>query len=327
MKRFFKIMTILLILLLFSACQASSERDNDISKCFPSASFGTDPISSTAFESSGNLNCYDVPPVSYNSKEFILNGSESDADKASFFPLPDTLNGVERHQYIKELFLKNDVDSRIVYVNYLVDYSIKPDSKWLTYFKELISEQYPNSNTPVIIQESWTIEIEGTRLSLVTASNVVKESYMNESYAKPVDSNTGLFVDSIIYLYSEIFIDGVPMYSVRTSKILQISSAPLSSNNGLSFTRPGEYGEDDYGFFICNCFQNDSALSIVSCYTNIHVYNEILGVYFYFPKLYYADIDNDLIPEIGIEYTGPSSLYSSFELFTLIDNRLEKIDY
>ena len=260
-----------------------------------------------------------------NSSNVAFFNSDKKADEVDIATMLDNLNGIEQYQLLLELFNNKDGFSEISYINYVNNSSVMPDPTWVRYFQGVIDEQYPDSTTPVVIQESWTIEQGGKHVSLVTASNVVKESYMDESYEKTVACDLSTLFNPIIYLYSEIFIDGLPTYSVISSKMLLISTDPLSSENGFSFIKPSDYGETDYGFFIGNCFQNIN-LDAISCYTNINAYNELIGIYFYFPKLYYADINNDQIIEIGILHTGPSSLYYGFELFALIDGHLDSIN-
>lgn len=214
-------------------------------------------------------------------------------------------------------------NTKVKYVNYLLDDSEIPEENWIDYF----SEQLCNYDSPVMIKEAYTYKANDITYEFVVASNVVdipglSPSEIHENFFKVYTSDNCPYTpetlksdNSIIYRCECLFINGVPAEKLK----LNIIKGPYK--NSLDFS-PDSF---DNGFVMpFYAYEYNDYNEITKCPV---FFNNIYEQYSMFelrgsPLVFFGNLLDDKLKMVCYHDDG-LSITRKYEIFELTSSGLE----
>ena len=215
----------------------------------------------------------------------------------------------------------NPVKAKIRYVNYIAQPNAKPRQEWIDHFDKVLTEEYGQTDSPVIISEAWITWWNGVEYAAVNATNCIgfTEEYMAEYENSELKGSLPYGTNNIMYKEAAVFVNNVPVKQLNHDEIWEISDEYIPQKTYAVFTKSDECEWYGTRYF---CLQYDKNHII----QKFPVYESSIDEDFdFFPTYFFGDIDGDSRLEL-VEYER-SDNSSMFGGYTVYDLEAESIIY
>ena len=180
--------------------------------------------------------------------------------------------------------------------------------EWSEYFAEKLESQ----NTPVIIADVWSFELDGQKVAVVFASNVTSSE---RAYAV---SNPPAADSTVLYRMSAVFVQGREPQDLYSENFTFLSEARTDVSYSPS---EGDFYEQSF-----SAWQYDASGEIVEC----PIFNNMSGGYTlrdyaYTPEYTVCDIDGDGAAEVICYIHKASSIMSWCKVYRTKNGEFEEV--
>lgn len=198
--------------------------------------------------------------------------------------------------------------NKVKYINYIQDETAQPKQTWIDYVSDILEERCGNTDTPIIITESWSAYCNGHEVTVLTATNVIAHNKTNlqstNSELLPYGEN------HIMYKLSVIFIDGKgeiltypEHHKIYTTPINTSVSYNDENFSDISFA-PANNGEHTNTYYYTYQYNKNKDIEVYPVFFSSGGFLTSKN-YSYYPYVIFMNIDFD--EEDEILFYNPSS--------------------
>ena len=189
---------------------------------------------------------------------------------------------------------------KVTYINYAVDSSHQPKQEWINDFKNIVSTEVEQFNSPIIVKESWSVKYDNAEIDIVNFCNFIPNSFrpphLDDFYGLKKSENIPS-ENSILYNEYVIFYNNdVKPFLISYYDIDIVSSEALDKENFVSFKLPEKEDKGTFYNIATWTYQYDNEYNIIK--------SPVFGPSYYFQldeieyEYCFIDIDNDGYLEI-----------------------------
>ena len=215
--------------------------------------------------------------------------------------------------------------NKVKYINYIQDETAQPKQIWIDYVSDILEERCGNTDTPIIITESWSAYCNGHEVTVLTATNVIAHNKTNLQSANsellPYGKN------HIMYKLSVIFIDGkgeilsYPEHNkIYTTPINTSVSCNDENFSDISFA-PANNGEHTTTYYYTYQYNKNKDIEVYPVFFSSGGFLTSKN-YSYYPYVIFMNIDFDEEDEILFYNPSSTSLGIHLSVYQIDDGHL-----